>query len=168
MPDPQTLEPTGEKNKGGRPPAFKSVDELQAAIDSYFDQCDPHIEERMVDSGINERGETIFAKRKVMTEQKPYTVSGLARALGITRETLVQYKNGDKFSDSVLSAYDRCHEWAEIALYTKNATGASFSLKNNWGWKERQEIDHSGKVEGLFGSSALQVEVINAKDPTQS
>lgn len=48
-----------EKNKGGRPPAFKSVEDLQLAIDSYF--------ERYVDSGISERGETIFSKRKVMT-----------------------------------------------------------------------------------------------------
>lgn len=134
-----------EKNKGGRPPAFKSVEELQLAIDSYFAACDAHVEERYVESGISERGETIFAKRKVMTEQEPYTVSGLARALGITRETLVQYKNGDKFSDSVMLAYDRCHEWAEKALYGKSATGAAFSLKNNWNWRDRQEIDHTTK-----------------------
>ncbi|MDI3211775.1 terminase small subunit [Arthrobacter sp. AL12] len=143
MADTDSPEQPAEKNKGGRPLKFKTVDELQVAIDSYFDACDPHLESRLVESGINERGETIFAQRKVMTEQKPYTVSGLARALGITRETLVQYKNGDRFSDPVMLAYERCHEWAENALYSKSASGASFSLKNNWGWKERQEIDHT-------------------------
>ncbi|NHW45955.1 hypothetical protein HAV21_03460 [Paenarthrobacter sp. MSM-2-10-13] len=143
MPDQTTPDTPEEKNKGGRPLKFKTVDELQVAIDSYFDACDPHLESRLVESGINERGETIFAQRKVMTEQKPYTVSGLARALGIHRETLVNYKESDQFSDSVMAAYDRCHEWAENALFTKSATGAAFSLKNNWGWKERQEIDHT-------------------------
>jgi hypothetical protein len=156
-----------EKNQAGRPLKFKTVDELQVAIDSYFDQCDPHLESRLVESGINERGETIFAQRKVMTEQKPYTVSGLARALGLSRQALLDYSERAEFLDTVEAAKERCHEWAENALYTKNASGASFSLKNNWGWKERQEIDHSGKVEGLFGSSALQVEIVNAEDPTQ-
>lgn len=78
MADTPTSERAEERNKGGRPLKFKTVDELQVAIDSYFDACDPHLESRLVESGINERGETIFAQRKVMTEQKPYTVSGLA------------------------------------------------------------------------------------------
>jgi hypothetical protein len=168
MPDIETPDQPAEKNKGGRPLKFKTVDELQVAIDSYFDACDPHLESRLVESGINERGETIFAQRKVMTEQRPYTVSGLARALGITRDTLLSYSERAEFVDTVDSAKERCHEYAENQLFGKSASGASFSLKNNWGWKERQEIDHSGKVEGLFGSSALQVEIVNAEDPTKS
>ncbi|MDQ0869032.1 hypothetical protein QFZ70_001505 [Arthrobacter sp. V1I9] len=143
MAEPKTPDTPEEKNKGGRPLKFKTVDELQVAVDSYFDSCDPHLESRLVESGINERGETIFAQRKVMTEQKPYTVSGLARALGITRDTLLSYAERPEFIDTVEAAKERCHEWAENALFTKSATGAAFSLKNNWGWKERQEIDHT-------------------------
>ncbi|KIS27826.1 hypothetical protein TV39_08810 [Arthrobacter sp. SPG23] len=143
MADPKTADIAGEQNKGGRPLKFKNVDELRAAIDSYFDSCDPHLESRLVESGIKERGETILAQRKVMTEQKRYTVSGLARALGITRDTLMSYSECPEFLDTVEAAKERCHEWAENALFTKSATGAAFSLKNNWGWKERQEIDHT-------------------------
>ncbi|WOI85983.1 terminase small subunit [Rhodococcus qingshengii] len=134
-----------EKNKGGRPPKFETVEELEAAISAYFDMQDPHTEDRLVESGVSDKGETIFMRRKVMTEQKPYTVSGLARALGMSRETLVQYKKNEKFSDSILPAYERCHEFAETQLYSRNASGASFSLKNNWGWKDRQEVDHTTK-----------------------
>lgn len=149
-----------QKNLGGRPLAFKTVEELDVAIQGYFDMCDPHQENRLVDSGVNERGETIFLTRKVMTEQQPYTVSGLARALGISRETLVQYKKSDRFSDSVLLAYDRCHEWAEKALYSKSATGAAFSLKNNWGWRDKQEIDHTtkGQAMPLLGGTTPMVD----------
>ncbi|MGB3822439.1 MAG: terminase small subunit [Rhodococcus qingshengii] len=129
-----------EKNKGGRPLKFTTVEDLQAAIDGYFYMQDPHTEDRLVESGVTEAGETIFLKRKVMTDPKPYTVSGLARALGIHRETLINYGERDEFSDSVRAAYERCHEFAETQLYSRNSSGASFSLKNNWGWKDRQEL----------------------------
>lgn len=164
MSDIESPEITEEKNKGGRPPAFGTVDELQSAIAAYFYQCDPHIEERFVESGMSEKGDTIFVKRKVMTEQKPYTVSGLARALGITRETLVQYKRSDRFSDSILNAYDRCHEWAEMALYSKNTSGAAFSLKNNWGWRDRQEIDHTTKDKPMPLLAGLAPDSLNVLD----
>lgn len=134
-----------EKNKGGRPLKFKTVEELQSAIDGYFAMQDPHQEERLVESGVNEKGETIFLRRRIMTEQKPYTVSGLARALGIHRETLINYGDRDEFSDSVRAAYERCHEYAESQLYSRYNSGAAFSLKNNWGWRDRQEIDHTTK-----------------------
>lgn len=127
------------KHAGGRPLKFKTVEELDLAIRAYFDMCDPHTEQRVVEAGVNERGETIFVKRAVLTEQQPYTVSGLARALGISRETLINYKDRDQFSDSIHAAYERCHEWAEKQLYSRAATGAAFSLKNNWGWRDRSE-----------------------------
>lgn len=145
MPDMPTTESEEPRNKGGRPLKFKSVDELDQAIAAYFDMCDPHTEQRVVEAGVNERGETIFVKRAVLTEQKPYTVSGLARALGIHRETLINYGERDEFSDSVRAAYERCHEFAESQLYGKASSGAAFSLKNNWGWRDRQEVDHTTK-----------------------
>jgi hypothetical protein len=124
----------------GRPLKFKTVEELNRAISAYFDMQDPHTQRRVVDCGINEKGETIWREREVMTEQQPYTVSGLARALGIDRDTLINYKKRDEYFGSVQAAYDRCHEFAEQQLYGKSASGASFSLKNNWGWKDRQEL----------------------------
>lgn len=141
---------------GGRPLKFETVEQLDRAISAYFDMCDPHTQRRVVDCGINEKGETIWRQREVMTEQQPYTVSGLARTLGIVRDTLLDYGSGKydgkdataedhQFSDSVRAAYERCHEFAESQLYGKSAGGASFSLKNNWGWRDRQEIDHTSK-----------------------
>ncbi|MCF8783208.1 DNA-packaging protein [Rhodococcus ruber] len=147
-----------EKNKGGRPLKFQTVEDLQVAIDAYFAMQDPHLEDRLVESGVNDKGETIFMKRKVMTEQKPYTVSGLARALGIHRETLINYGERDQFSDSVRAAYERCHEYAESQLYSRHNSGAAFSLKNNWGWRDRQEIDHTTAGESINAYSGLTTE----------
>lgn len=139
-PKPKNEQPVEAKHPGGRPLKFKSVEELDQAISAYFDMCDPHTEQRVVEAGVNERGETIFVKRAVLTEQQPYTVSGLARALGIDRDTLINYKKRDEFFGTVQKAYQRCHEYAEKQLYGRAATGAAFSLKNNWGWKDRQEL----------------------------
>jgi hypothetical protein len=139
MSDQPTQEPE-DKNPVGRPLKYKTVEELDRAISAYFDMCDPHTQRRVVDCGINEKGETIWREREVMTEQQPYTVSGLARSLGIDRDTLINYKKRDEFFGSVNAAYQRCHEYAESQLYGRSATGAAFSLKNNWGWKDRQEL----------------------------
>lgn len=131
----------------GRPLRFDTVEDLDAAINAYFDMQDPHIEERLVESGVNDRGETIFLKRKVMTEQKPYLVTGLALALGVSRQTLLNYRENEKFLDSVNAAVNRCQMYAESQLYGPYANGAKFNLINNYrgkhqDWSDKQEIDH--------------------------
>lgn len=164
MADTQTPEPAEEKNKGGRPLKFKSVEELQIAINAYFDRCNPHIEQRVIDGGINQQGETIWIKRAVMTEQEPYTVSGLARALGISRQGLLDYGDRDEFLDTVADAKERCHEFAEKQLYGRAGTGAAFSLKNNWGWRDRQEIDHTTKDQPIPLLAGLAPATLEVED----
>lgn len=105
---------------GGRPLKFDSVETLKNLIDGYFQDMD--------DKG------------------KPYTITGLALTLDTTRETLLDYEARDEFSDTIKKAKLKCHNYAEDFLYTgKNATGAIFNLKNNWGWRDKTEID--AKVE---------------------
>lgn len=160
-----------EKHAGGRPLKFETVEKLDQAIAAYFDMCDPHQETRLVESGVNNKGETIFLERKVMTEQQPYTVSGLARTLGIDRDTLVNYRKRDKYFGSIDAAYTRCHEYAESQLYGRAATGAAFSLKNNWGWRDRQEIDHTSKdqpIPLLAGLAPAKLEVEDDDGSTAS
>lgn len=132
-----------DKHPGGRPLKYKTVAELDQAINAYFDECDPHVAKRMVETGTKADGDRMFELRNVMTEQKPYTVSGLARAMGIDRDTLVNYRHRDEFFGSISAAYDRVHEFTESQLYGKSATGAAFSLKNNWTRRDKQEVDHT-------------------------
>lgn len=134
-----------EKHAGGRPLSYATVGELEQAVKNYFDDCDPHIEKRTVENGINQRGETIWITREVMTEQKPYTMSGLARHLEIDRKTLLNYSKMEQFFPTISAARERVHEFAESQLYSRNATGAQFNLKNNFDWRDKSEVDHTSK-----------------------
>src|SRR5215218_952111 len=87
--------------KAGAPFKFTDVQSLQLAIQAYFDSCDPHVQRKVVDAGINQQGETIWAERAVMTGQRPYTMAGLARALGVSRDTLVNYTKPEHYSDEI-------------------------------------------------------------------
>jgi hypothetical protein len=130
-----------EKNPVGHPLKYKTAAALDRAINAYFDLCDPHTQRRVVDCGINEKGETIWREREVMTEQQPYTMSGLALAIGLTRQSLINYKNRDEFFDSITRAKARCEAYWEGRLDSKHDRGAAFNLTNNYdGWRNRQEL----------------------------
>lgn len=103
------------ENKIGRPLKFKTVEEMQEKIDAYFAECDE--------------------------ENDPYTVTGLALALGFTnRQSLINYEGKEEFVDTVKMAKLRCENFAEKTLFNgKNAGGSIFALKN-YGWVDRQEI----------------------------
>ena len=65
---------------------------LRREIQNYFDACDPHQEQRVVEAGVNQRGETIFTSLELMTPQKPYTTGGLGSGAGTSRQTLLDYQ----------------------------------------------------------------------------
>lgn len=165
-------------NPGGRPLKFETVDELKQKIDEYFGSREPHIIKVKVKVPKADGGH-YWADSEEMTEPQPITISGLARALGTTRETLLDYESGkyddrDKdvdtnatFSDTIREAKMRAQEYAESQLFVgKNANGAAFALKNNYGWVDKQEIKHDAP-NGLFGSEALTIRVINAGADSQ-
>jgi hypothetical protein len=147
-------ESTTETKKLGRPLKFQSVKELQDMIQEFFDDCDPHTAERQMENGVNSKGETIWITRRVMTEQKPYTVSGLAAHLETTRDVLLDYESGihdnaaldaetnATFSNTIKNAKARIEAYAEGQLFTgKQAAGPIFNLKNNFGrWKDQSEV----------------------------
>lgn len=162
-----TTKATSEKNGGGPPLKFETVEKLDQAIRAYFDMCDPHTQRMVVDCGINEKGETIWREREMMTVQKPYTMTGLARAIGVDRKTLLNYKNRDEFFPSVQGALNRCAEFAEGQLFGPYANGAKFALSNNYSdddaeWSDKKAVDHTSKGQPL---KAL-VEFVDSSDPS--
>lgn len=106
-----------EKHPGGRPLKYKTKEELQEAIDKYFIECD--------------------------RDGKPYTVTGLALALDLDRKTLINYGEREEFFHTIKKAKAKVENWLEENLITGqgNATGIIFNLKNNYGYKDRQDID---------------------------
>ncbi|MGY1607670.1 terminase small subunit [Geodermatophilus sp. SYSU D00700] len=76
-----------------------------------------------------------------MTEQQPYTMSGLALAIGLSWQSLINYKNRDEFLDSISRAKQRCEASWEGRLDSRHDRGAAFNLTNNYdGWRKRQDL----------------------------
>lgn len=107
--------------KVGRPRRWQSAEKMQIAIDKYFADQD-------------ERG-------------KPYTVTGLALALDMDRQRLLDYGSTEQFHDTVKRAKARVLSALEERLLSgQQAAGPIFALKNNHGWKDKQEIEHTGTL----------------------
>jgi hypothetical protein len=135
---------------GGRPLKFKTVSELQEAIDAYYRSCWDYVRDmfgnRIVDKQDPSHSRTTPAY--IMKKVRPYTVTGMAVALDTTRDTLIDYEHRDKFSDTIKRAKLAIYADTEEMLYGKGtATGAIFSLKNNYGWvdKQLQDLTTNGK-----------------------
>ena len=127
-------------NEVGRPKKFKTVEELQELIDNYFDSCFE-----------------IDAKTGVTYQSRQFTVSGLAYALGTSRQTLMRYeKEFTEYSDTILLAKARIEQYAEEQLFKlRNPNGAIFALKNNWrGWEDST----TNKLIGDKEQDAIQLE----------
>jgi hypothetical protein len=119
---------------GGRPLLYKTPEEMKVAIDEYFEWCDNRIIK-----GFDDKTGKEFA----YISPAPYTMSGLARRLGMDRRTLVDYTERDQFLPTIKAARERVHEDVETRLMEKTATGAIFNLKNNFGWKDESKIENT-------------------------
>ncbi len=84
----------------------------------------------------------------IKTQVRPYTISGLADALDMSRQSLLNYSEKDEFFDTITRAKRKCEVYTEEQLFDKSGVnGAKFSLANNFdGWKEKQKIEHSGSL----------------------
>lgn len=119
-------------NPVGRPLKYKTVEALETAIEEYFQLQDNRIQQ------------VYSAKQDAVLEMvnpAPYTMSGLARAMGIDRDTLINYASKEEYFGAIKAARERVHEDVEQRLMEKQATGAIFNLKNNFGWKDKTETD---------------------------
>lgn len=107
---------------GGSEKLFKTKKELDDKIEAYFKYCDE----------VN----------------KPYTMSGLAVYLGTCRQTVINYGKSDLHFDSIKKAKARVEAYAEEKLYRESqVTGIIFNLKENFGWKDKVETEHTGSLD---------------------
>lgn len=133
------------KHPGGRPRKFTSVEQMQTAIDAYFALCDIRTRQVVTGSPNNRRVETVMCPT-------PYTIQGLTVALGLTRDTLCEYESRPEFSDTVKDAKSKCEANKVLHMLDGDGYGPGyiFDLKNNHGWKDQQQIEHSGAVHVHF------------------
>lgn len=128
-----------EREKGGRPPQYKDVSEIEGLVEAYFADC----EAKPI---LDDEGNVMTDKHgnPVMMPPKPLTITGLALALGFnSRQSLLNYQAKKGFVDTITRAKALVEQYAETRLFDKDgANGAKFSLANNFeGWKEKQAIE---------------------------
>ena len=108
-------------------------DDIERKIDDYFNYCNEN--------------------------SKPFTMSGLALFLDCSRTTLYQYENElikfhnmseeDKLRimNAVKKAKRMVETYQEEQLFIgKSPVGTIFSLKNNFNWKDSQEINNNTNI----------------------
>lgn len=121
----------------GRPPKYETVEEVQKIIEEYLNEC--------------------------IKENECPTVTGLAYVLGMSRKTLMEYEvAGDtkehlkQLDDSVRVAIsntikdaksfiESCYE-SSMINGKANVIASIFTLKNNYGWVDKQEIEQTNKT----------------------
>jgi hypothetical protein len=119
-------------------PRYKTVEEMQAVIDQYFEDCKG-------EPIIGDDGQLILDKygQPFIINAHPPTVTGLALALGFTsRQALLNYQAKKAFVDTVLRAKARIEAYAEERLFDRDGQrGAEFSLKYNFRWADEKKQD---------------------------
>tara|TARA_R110000803_G_scaffold91054_1_gene158439 strand:- start:5 stop:376 length:372 start_codon:yes stop_codon:yes gene_type:complete len=93
---------------------------------------------------------------KQLENEKPFTLPGLARALGFSRrDTLRDYRTDEKyekFHEAMSAACMRVEEWTAEKLYDKgvNVSGPIFALKNQgWADEKDKKSQVTVKIEGV-------------------
>jgi hypothetical protein len=181
---------TKEKNLPGKPLKFPDLDELKKNIEDYFNWCNPHLEyvNRPV---LGKDGKYAIVPVPEITQQRPYTISGLAYFLDTTRSTLLDYErlaemDSDQlplklrtkdpfllreYSYTIKKAKSRCEGYVEEQLLSGRAQiGSIFNLKNNYeGWEDKtihenaQETENRQAIEELRQKMLARLQAVKYK-----
>lgn len=117
--------------KRGRPKVYTKVEIMQQKIDKYFEECDKN--------------------------KEPYTITGLALALDLDRKSINNYAKDSEFFPTIKKAKLKVENYLEKRLIKdSSATGIIFNLKNNYGWSDKQEIQHSGNINNPFSELSTE------------
>ncbi len=101
---------------------FNDVETFSKEVNDYFDSCD-------------EKG-------------RPYTITGLCIYLDFTRQSLCNYEKDELYFDTIKKAKQRVENYVEeYSLMGKlNPAVSIFNLKNNFGWKDKHEIETNQNI----------------------
>lgn len=133
----------------GRQKKYKSGRALICAVERYFRSITRTVKAKDEESGrtiLNDVGEPI----EIIEYVRPPCVSGLCLYLGIDRSTWSNYAHDPEYREACALARGRIEAYLEEQLLTrrKGIQGVIFSLQNNYGWRQRQDIvSDDGKLD---------------------
>lgn len=150
------------KKTVGRPPKYKTKEEIEEKIEAYFKKCEGEILK-------DDNGEPVLNKwgKPVVINCRPPTVTGLALALGFTtRTSLLNYQGKKEFMDTITRAKTMIEAYTEERLFDRDGTsGAQFSLRNNFsGWNAEtktalDEEEQRARIEALKARAKVDDQV---------
>lgn len=140
----------------GRPPKYENVEQLEKAIEDYFQYIKGEFHFEQINLSRNKKTdavETPILQKVWDREPEPPTITGLALYLGfVSRQSIYDYeKNGD-YSYTIKKARLRIEANYEKSLSSSSPTGAIFALKN-FGWADKQQIDHTSNDKELLNQT---------------
>lgn len=139
----------------GRPRLYKTAKALREAVGRYFDSITyerdviiyrrelgedkegnpivKEVPEFLTDSEGNPVKETVY-------REEP-SIAALRLFIGVSKSTWAGYADDEKLAKVTAEVKDRMEARLVELLNTRNSThGVEFNLKNNYGWKDKQEI----------------------------
>ena len=126
----------------GRPKKYNNAEEMQKKIDEYFNGCQKPV--KIFNKYLGKYITVTDEKGNIEYEQyKPYTITGLANALNMSRQDLINYEKDNEFFDTITCAKRKVEQYVEERLFDRDgAYGAKFNLANNFSrWKDKQEVE---------------------------
>ena len=124
-----------------------TADDIENKVNDYFNYCNEN--------------------------NKPFTMSGLALFLDCSRMTLYQYENelikfnnvSENDKQRIMNAVKRAKRMVEAyqeeqLFIGKSPVGTIFSLKNNFNWKDTQEINNNTNISAINPIQQLSTEEI--------
>ena len=126
----------------GKPRKYEDPEDLQKAVEDYFNSC--------LGKTYTKYGTEIIDRdtgKPVLSVVKPYTLSGLARHIGLTTAALKRYEEMAlsgrvpiEFAQIIVAAKQRIEDWAEGKCYDRDGSrGAEFILRTGFGWRTEAE-----------------------------
>lgn len=142
----------------GRKPKYDTDKKLARAIDGYFASISRTVTvTELVPTGeYTQKGMPVMAPQVVHNDNgeeirrveycAPPSVTDLCLYLGISRETWRAYCDPElhpEFLDTTTRTRARIEAYLERELLTreKSVQGIIFNLQNNYGWKEKKELE---------------------------
>lgn len=159
----------------GRPRKYKTPAALSRAVEAYFLSITREAKlTEWVDTGERTpRGKPVLAERDVLGADgqpvyrtvytSPPTVTGLCLALGISRDTWENYAGDAAYSgyaDVCRAAKLRLEAYLEEELLSreKGVQGIIFNLQNNYGWREKREVELGEATRRAVRTEAMTME----------
>lgn len=129
--------------RAGRPPAYETAVDLAKGVEKYF--ASVSVTEDLIDILTGEPVMSDLGKPLQVTRWlRPPSEGALARFLGISLRTWTNYRDNEQLGPVVEWAKDIIRDYLLEKLVTRekgNVNGLIFVLENNYGMKERSEVE---------------------------